>query len=670
MRILTILTYYAPHWTGLTRHARLVAEGLAAQGHQVTVVTSRYVPELPRDERINGVRVLRLPTLGRLSRGVLMPMFSGIVAAQMRRHDVVHIHTPLLESFLVASLCRAQGKPLVMTHHGDLVMPAGFFNQATERVVTTLMSGAGRLADRVTTYSHDYAAHSKFLQQFASHLTAISPPVAIPQPQAAGVAVWRRELGLSDKKIIGFAGRFVEEKGFDFLLEAIPHILDRVPNAHFVFAGEVNVAYENFYQKLAPLIERHRQHITLLGLLHDPQQLANFYAMCDVFTLPSRTDCFALVQVEALLCGTPLVTSDIPGARIVVQQTGMGRLVEAGNPPSLAAGIVEVLTNPQQYRPDHGKVRALFDLPTTIDRYEKCLDEVAVKRTGFQAAGAALSTADGEHISVLLRNEADMSFSRRARQLLEWLDLHDGEHVFDCGCGMGFYLRVMGELRQLRLVGLDGDIERLRWAQRERVPASLTQGDILRLPFANEAFDKIMMSEVLEHLSDDRLALQEIKRVLKPGGILALSVPHARYPFWWDPINHIWIALGGQPIRRGPIAGIWSNHERLYTPQQLAQRVSEAGFAIEAVREATHYSFPFIHFLVYGIGKPLLEYNLLPANLRRSADRFSGAENAGSLLNPFNLGRAVFRRIDRLNDTPRVAGKKTFVNVLLKARKP
>ena len=84
MRILTILTYYAPHWTGLTQHARLVAEGLAAQGHQVTVVTSRYSPHLPRDERINGVRVLRLPTLGRLSRGMLMPMFPGIVAAQFQ----------------------------------------------------------------------------------------------------------------------------------------------------------------------------------------------------------------------------------------------------------------------------------------------------------------------------------------------------------------------------------------------------------------------------------------------------------------------------------------------------------------------------------------------------------------------------------------------------------
>jgi SAM-dependent methyltransferase len=213
-------------------------------------------------------------------------------------------------------------------------------------------------------------------------------------------------------------------------------------------------------------------------------------------------------------------------------------------------------------------------------------------------------------------------------------------------------------------------VARLHWAQREQVPAALLSGDIMRLPFADNSFDKILMSEVLEHISDDRQALGELFRVVKPGGILALSVPHARFPFWWDPINPLWIALGGQPIRSGPIAGIWSNHERLYTPEDLRERIAAAGFEVEILEEATHYSFPLIHFLVYGIGKPLLEHDLLPGGLRKSADRFAGDKNSGSLLNPINLGVAVFRWIDRLNDRPGVRRKRTFVNVLVKARKP
>jgi hypothetical protein len=147
-------------------------------------------------------------------------------------------------------------------------------------------------------------------------------------------------------------------------------------------------------------------------------------------------------------------------------------------------------------------------------------------------------------------------------------------------------------------------------------------------------------------------------------------VPHANYPFWWDPLNATWTSIGGQPIRKGPIAGIWSNHERLYKPDELVQKMLETGFELEVVEEQTHYSFPFIHFLVYGIGKPLIEKNLLPTSLRTSADRFRGEQNQGSVLNPINLGVGVLRYFDRRNDTPAIENQSTFVNILVKARKP
>jgi ubiquinone/menaquinone biosynthesis C-methylase UbiE len=253
-------------------------------------------------------------------------------------------------------------------------------------------------------------------------------------------------------------------------------------------------------------------------------------------------------------------------------------------------------------------------------------------RYGGNSRWRTLTAQDHATLDKILRNEADMAYRRRARILLDYLELQDGEAVFDCGCGMGVFLMMLAKLRTLRLVGLDGDIGRLNWAQRERVPASLLNGDIFELPVADQTFDKVLFSEVLEHLSDDRRGLCEIHRILKPGGILALSVPHAHYPFWWDPFNAVWTRLGGQPIRRGPIAGIWSNHERLYEPSDLVRKLLEAGFEIDILEEQTHFSFPFIHFIVYGIGKPLLERNL--------------------------------------NDTPAVERQSTFVNILVKARKP
>ena len=97
--------------------------------------------------------------------------------------------------------------------------------------------------------------------------------------------------------------------------------------------------------------------------------------------------------------------------------------------------------------------------------------------------------------------------------------------------------------------------------------------------------------------------------------------------------------------------------------------IGGAGFAIEALEEQTHYAFPFIHFIVYSIGKPLIEHNLLPQRLRDSADRFRGERNRGSLLNPINLGVRAFRLVDRCNERLR-GDERTFVNIVVKARKP
>src|SRR5947199_10807494 len=104
MKILTILTFYYPHWTGLTAHAVAVAEALAARGHTVTVLTTRHTPELARDEMINGVRVVRLQPVGRITRTMITPAFPYAAAKLIAEHDVVQIHTPLAESLFVALL--------------------------------------------------------------------------------------------------------------------------------------------------------------------------------------------------------------------------------------------------------------------------------------------------------------------------------------------------------------------------------------------------------------------------------------------------------------------------------------------------------------------------------------------------------------------------------------
>jgi ubiquinone/menaquinone biosynthesis C-methylase UbiE len=279
-------------------------------------------------------------------------------------------------------------------------------------------------------------------------------------------------------------------------------------------------------------------------------------------------------------------------------------------------------------------------------------------------------TVDGQKLARLLRNESDMAFKRRVPMLVDCLELREGDRVLDCGCGMGFNLKALNVLGDWGLFGLDADPKPLRFAREELGgAASLVRGDVLALPYRDSSVDKVVMAEVLEHLDDDDAGAREVWRVLAPGGVLALSVPHSNYPFCWDPINWVMETAFRHPILDGPLAGIWANHRRLYRPAEVVHVLEDAGFAVEKVQEHTHYCFPFIHNIVYGLGKPMIERGILPEFLSRSAHRFRSEENAQSRLNPMNWALALFNRVDRLNETRDLSAKKTFMNIVVKARK-
>ena len=122
-------------------------------------------------------------------------------------------------------------------------------------------------------------------------------------------------------------------------------------------------------------------------------------------------------------------------------------------------------------------------------------------------------------------------------------------------------------------------------------------------------------------------------------------------------------------MRMSPIATVWSGHYRLYRPEDLTRCLEKGGFEVERVEEATHHCFPFAHFLVYGIGKPLIEKGILPENSLKWCHRMRGEENKISGINLFGMMRRLLRAIDSFNDRESARGKRTFVNVLARARK-
>jgi ubiquinone/menaquinone biosynthesis C-methylase UbiE len=282
------------------------------------------------------------------------------------------------------------------------------------------------------------------------------------------------------------------------------------------------------------------------------------------------------------------------------------------------------------------------------------------------------SPVSPETLQYLTRKEADMAFKRRAWTIFEWLGATEGKTILDCGCGRGYYLKMLRHLGNARLAGIDVELPYLRKARRNtaHLPGvTIANASIYELPFPDGTFDAVILSEVLEHVDREAEGLAEVRRVLKPGGLVIVTVPHAHYPFWWDPINKTLETLFGQHVRRGPLTGIWARHVRLYTPERLREVVRTAGLVIEAERSFTHRCFPFGHNLLYGLGKPLLESGFLGKRLSEAVDRGSFDRETPGRFHPVSLGLKILNRIDRGNRMNEPPGRST-VNLCVKARKP
>ena len=380
LKILICMLYYFPHRTGMQLYIQRVAEELVRRGHQVTILAARHRPDLAPDEMINGVRVVRLwaPPIP-ISRGMVMPAYPYAAWKLIREADVVSIHTPMLETALLTILSKLAGRKLVATHHGDLILPGGLVNRMITVAMFTLFRFMARNAARLIAYSDDYANHSYYLLPFRDKVSVIYPPIDMPLPNPQRVEELRSQWSPEGGPLIGFAGRFVEEKRPDLLIKALDVINQTYPNARIVFAGEYNIKYESTWEHFQPLVQQYRDQLIFLGLTNDMQFMADFYAACDVLALTSDSECFALVQVEAMLCGTPVVMTDTPGGRVPVQVTGMGKLTQPGNAQGIGETIVEVLNHPEKYRRSRAEIEQTFSFAETVDRYEQHFRQYAAR---------------------------------------------------------------------------------------------------------------------------------------------------------------------------------------------------------------------------------------------------------------------------------------------------
>lgn len=376
MRILLVLTYYHPHVSGLTIYVQRLATALAQRGHRVTVLTSRYDRSLPTRDVVEGVHVVRAPVLLRISKGVIMPTFPLLAWRLIRQHDVASVHLPQLEASLLGLLGRLAGKPVVLTYHSDLQLPRGWFNRMVDRVVFFSNYLSGHLAQAAVAYTQDFAEHSHFLSRFPSKVHVIPPPVVMQSPDPRVTEAFRAQHDLVGRPVVGMpATRLAAEKGVEVLVEAVSCLAEEFPRLKVLFAGQYEnvIGEEDCYHRVMPKIERlGPEHWEFLGVLSQGEMPA-FYAACNTVVVPSlnSTETFGLVQVEAMLCGTPSIASNLPGVRQPPLMTGMGEVVDVGDPEGLAEAIARTLRRPEAYQRPRSEIEQVFSLERTVAGYEE-----------------------------------------------------------------------------------------------------------------------------------------------------------------------------------------------------------------------------------------------------------------------------------------------------------
>lgn len=383
MKILVVLTYYRPHTSGLTIYVERLARSLASRGHQVTVLTSQYEPELPVQEIKDGVKILRVPVLFRVSKGVIMPTFGFMAWKLALAHDVIHLHLPQFDAAGVALRGRLLRKPTVISYHSDLLLPSGWFNRVVNQVVFFMNNLSALFAHKIGAYTQDFADHSPYLRRFAHKVEVIYPPVELPESSTEAVAAFKLSHNPNGKHpVIGMATRFAAEKGVEILLEALHQVLARYPDAMVLYAGQYQGVWkeEAYLKRLLPIIEAYQEkgQWKFVGNL-SLEEMATFYPNLDVLVVPSlnSTETFGLVQIEAMMNGVPTVASDLPGVRQPPQMTGMGEVVPLGDAGALAEAILKIFDHPDDYTGDPVAIAQQFDPHTNAAAYERLYTQIS-----------------------------------------------------------------------------------------------------------------------------------------------------------------------------------------------------------------------------------------------------------------------------------------------------
>ena len=368
LKIFQVVPYYPPHIGGMEFYVQYLSSKLAEKGHEVKVFTSSDKNYSYR-EMVDGVDVCRIKISTKFYNvPIANTLLTSLLAEE--KPDVIDAHQYPIYFSDVASLASSLRKIPLFLHVHVVPDPKSVFSGFVLKSYYTLI-------ERFTLQASKCIIAPSHVYQTMLTRMGVNPERIVVVPYGVDLRkfnpglsdeIFRKQFNLEGSRIILTVGRLNYQKGFHYLIQAMPKILRAVSNAKLVIVGEGELL--TYLKDLSNSLGI-GDKVVFTGAL--PQSfISAAYASAEVFVLPSLFESLGISLLEAQAMEKPVVGTRVGGLPEALEENKSGILVEAKKPNELAKATIKLLRDPEKAATmgKYGRkfVEAHYDLESSVDR--------------------------------------------------------------------------------------------------------------------------------------------------------------------------------------------------------------------------------------------------------------------------------------------------------------